>query len=700
MRIRYCRLVAGALAGCTVFGSGTQAAEIKHLDEFDLSAMSCGMGVQAQARRSILGKPLRLGDTTYERGVGTHSESLMLFRADGKVAAFDAVVGIDQETQEYPASWRTGKNWGSCSFRVYADGRKVCDSGVIKEKDAPKPLHADLTGAKWILLECSDGGFWAGYLCGHGDWADARFTCEDGATLEPVKDDPLLEQWGNLTPPEPLEPRINGAAVWGVRPGHPVIYRVPVSGKRPVTVTVEGLPPGLRFNRENNTIEGLAPAAGDYPLVFGAKNAEGKAERTFTLKVGEKIALTPPMGWNSWNIYGGGVTDERVRATARGMHASGLADHGWAYVNIDDWWMKNKGERGKGKPEHDGPARDAEGRLIPQAKFPDMKALADYVHGFGLKIGIYSSPGATTCGGCEGSLDHEMIDAQTWADWGIDYLKHDWCGYGKVFAAETKGRKPTVDDYAKPYRLMSKCLRSQNRDIVHAFCQYGMGDVQSWGEEAGAQVWRSWGDLKDNWTCVLNATESYAEAYKFTRPGFWCDPDMMVVGYLDTDFGMHESFLSNNEQYTHMSLWCLLNAPLLLGCDLNRMSDFTKNLLMNDEVLAVNQDTLGRQAGRIHHDDETDIWWRPLEEGSSVAGIVNRCPFKRTITFTFSEAGLSGEFRIRDLWRQKCLGLHRDKVALEVPGHATFMIKLIAPDCVHCEERRAWQETDAGQKAP
>ena len=317
-----------------------------------------------------------------------------------------------------------------------------------------------------------------------------------------------------------------------------------------------------------------------------------------------------------------------------------------------------------------------------------MKALGDYIHSLGLKYGIYSSPGETTCGGCEGSLGHEAIDAKTWADWGVDYLKHDWCSYGKVFSRETKGRKPTVDDYAKPYRLMSKCLRAQNRDILHAFCQYGMGDVQSWGEEAGAQVWRSWGDLKDNWTCVLNATESYAEAYKFTRPGFWCDPDMMVIGYLDTDFGMHESFLSNNEQYTHMSLWCLLNAPLLLGCDLGRMSDFTKGLVMNDEILAINQDALGRQAGRVAHDEATDVWWRPLANGDSAYGVVNRRPFSRKIVVRFADAGLAeGEYDVRDLWRQQDLGRFRGEIEVEVPGHATAVLRLKSV-CTHCESRK------------
>ncbi len=671
----------GTLAALGVCAALSCAAdEVKWLDEMDLGAMSCGMAKTAQARKSVLGKPLRLGDKTYERGVGTHSESVIVLRSDGRVKAFDAVVGVDRETQEYPPSWRTGKNWGSCSFRIYADGKKVCDSGVIKEKDAPKTIHADLAGAKWILLECTDGGHWAGYLCGHGDWADARFTCADEASLTPSRNDPLVAQLGVLTPPESPAPSINGAAVWGVRPGHEILYRIPVSGARPMTVSVQGkggkLPDGLVFDADRRILSGRIAQPGNYDLVITAHNASGEVRRDFTLKVGEKITLTPPMGWNSWNIYASAVTDELVRKTARGMHESGLAEHGWSYVNIDDWWMKNKGAGGKGNPNHDGPARDAQGRMIPQAKFPDMKALADYVHSLGLKLGIYSSPGATTCGGCEGSLGHEAIDARTWAEWGIDYLKHDWCSYGGVFNEATKGRKPTVDDYAKPYRLMTKCLREQSRDIVHAFCQYGMGDVQSWGEDAGAQVWRSWGDLKDNWTCVLNATESYADAWKFTRPGFWCDPDMMVLGYLNTDFGMHDSFLSRNEQYTHMSLWCLLNAPLLLGCDLNHIDDFTRNLLVNDEIIAVNQDAMGRQARRVYHDDGTDIWLRPMSDGTYVAGIVNRLPFAERKTFAFASAGLAGSFVLRDLWRRCDLGTFKDAWSVEVPGHATTVVRL------------------------
>jgi len=665
------------MAGCCFIDRDAMPeAGVKHLDEFDLATMTCGLHKRPQKNASLNGKALRLGDRTYLRGVGTHTESVMFFEANGLVDSFDAVVGIDREVLDFPASWRTRKNWGSALFRVYADGKLVADSGELKEKDAPKALHASLAGAKIIVLECTSGGHWAGYLTSQGDWCDAKFTYRAGAVLKPYRG-PLDRQWGILTPAPRAAPAINGAAVWGVRPGHAVLWRVPVSGARPRTIAVEGLPKGLRFNPANQAIEGFAPdRAGDIPLVIRAENAAGKAERVVTLKVGEKIALTPPMGWNSWNIYASAITDAKVRDTARGMVESGLADHGWSYVNIDDWWMKNAACAKKGDPVHAGPVRDAAGRFLPNANFPDMKALCDYVHGLGLKIGIYSSPGATTCGGCEGSLGHERTDAETWAAWGIDYLKHDWCSYGKVFDAETKGRKPTVDDYAKPYRLMSQALRAQKRDIVHAFCQYGMGDVQFWGEEAGAQVWRSAGDLKDNWPTLLDATGRYADAWKNTRPGFWCDPDMMVLGYLNTDFGMHETFLTPNEQYTHMSLWCLLNAPLLLGCDLNHMSDFTKALLMNDEILAVNQDVLGRQAARVHHDDETDVWERPLSDGSRVLGVVNRRPFLRTVKIDFVEAKLPGTWKVRDLWRQDDLGTFTDSFEWEIPGHATLVLKL------------------------
>jgi len=683
------RSVIAALAG--ILALTVLSGEVRYLDEMNLDAMSCGMRLRPVRNLSVKQKPMRLGSATnvFARGVGTHVESTLVLESDGKVEAFDAIVGIDWAANEYPKSWDTGHNWGGVEFRVYADGEIVADSGVIKPNGQPKKLHVPLSGKRTIVLEATDCGDWAGYRFGHADWAEARFTCGNGAVLKPHSNKELTRQLGILTPPEKETPQINGAPFFGVRPGHEFLYRLPVSGKRPMQFAATGLPTGAVFDAKKGILSGKVDAAGDYAISFTAENALGKVTKVFTLKVGDTISLTPPMGWNHWNLHGAGIRPEHVKAAADGMVRSGLADHGWSYVNIDDGWNR-KPDAKTADPAIAPPTRNPDGTVRPNARFADMKGLADYVHALGLKIGLYSSPGSTTCGGFEGSYGHELADAKSYADWGFDYLKYDWCSYGTVFGRETKGRAATVDDYAKPYRTMSAALLKQNRDIIHAFCQYGMGDVQTWGREAGAQVWRSHGDLKDAWMAVVKAVDSYGDtAWKYTGPGFWCDPDMLVVGYLSTDKGLHDSDLSPNEQYTHITLWCMLNAPLLLGCDLNRIDAFTRGLLVNDEVLAVHQDALGRTARRTVHDEKTDVWTRPLADGSYAVAVVNRFPFTRQIYLGFAAAGFEpvkrpncncdGEnvFEVRDLWRQRDLGVMTDGFALDLPGHATALYRLI-----------------------
>lgn len=658
-------------------------AKTVYLDEFPLESMSCGMRLRPKANQCVLGGFIRMGspDNVFGRGVGTHVESAMVFESDGKTSAFDATVGIDWAANEHPKRWDTGRNWGGAIFRVYADGRIVAESGIIKPQGMPSKLHADISGARMIVLEAADCGDWAGYRFGHADWADAFFTTAEDAVLRPHPDKALTEQLGRLTPQDSDEPRINGPSCFGVRPGREFFYRLPVSGKRPISYCLaSGVPSGVAFDAETGTLSGRVAESGTYHLRFAVSNAYGSAERDFVLKIGNDICLTPPMGWNSWNIHNEWVADSHVRAAARGMVESGLADHGWCYVNIDDGWTL--------KPSEAEKVRNADGTIIPNKKFPDMKALANYVHAMGLKAGIYSSPGEKTCGGFAGSLGYEHKDAEIYSAWGFDYLKYDWCSYSKVFAMEIEGRKATVDDYAKPYRKMTELLKAQNRDIVHAFCQYGMGDVQSWGREAGAQVWRSHGDLKDSWGAVMKAVDSYGDtAWKYTGPGFWCDPDMLVVGYLHTDKGMHWTDLTHNEQYTHFTLWCMLNAPLLLGCDLNKLDDFTKGLLANDEVLSVNQDSLGRTARRVVHKEDVDVWVRSIVGDAYAVAVVNRFPFTRELELDFSEIGLPRQAWVKDLWRQKCLGLHSEKVKFSIPGHASMMVKVV-DDCLGCDSKR------------
>lgn len=669
--------VLGAALGVAFAG---YAAETHYLDELDLDTMSCGLRLRPAKNLSVRQKPLRLGgaDRVFARGVGTHVESVLILEADGRVEAFDATVGIDWAANEYPASFDTGKNWGGASFRVYADGELVADSGVIKPQDQPRQLHAALSGARTIVLEATDCGQCFGYRFGHADWADARFTCAPGAVLKPHSDRLLSQQLGILTPPVPDVPRINGPAVFGARSGKAFLHRIPVSGVRPMKLTVEGLPPGVTFDAEKGVLAGRVANVGEVKLRVTAENARGRADRAISLVIGDKLALTPPMGWNHWNVYGTAVRPAHIRAAAEGLVRSGLADHGWCYVNIDDGWARRPKTRPGQDPAVAPPTRNPDGTIRPNARFADMKGLVDYVHSLGLKAGIYSSPGPRTCAEFEGSDGHVEQDAATYAAWGFDYLKYDWCSYGVVFHREVVGRDGTADDFAKPYRLMSAALHTQDRDIIHAFCQYGMRNVWEWAREAGAQSWRSHGDLQDDWKGVVKEVESCAKlAWKFTGPGCWCDPDMLVVGYLNNNKGLHASDLTPNEQYTHMTLWCMLGAPLLLGCDLTRLDAFTRSLLVNDEVLAVHQDALGRPARRVAHDEKTDVWTRPLADGTVAVAVVNWCPFARKVRLDFAQAGLkSGPAAIRDLWRQRDLGRHSSGLTLDLPPHAPAFLRL------------------------
>lgn len=695
-------LAALLACGCAIEGDRPDAealvTNVAFVDKFDLSGATCGMGKRVRACQSVDGHPLTVGGVQYKSGFGTHPESAILFRADGKVLAFDALVAIDDDA----ATAGSGKSYGKpmAEFRVWADGRVVWSSGELKLGQKPVEAHVDLAGAREIVLETTGCGEWSAFDATNADWLDARFTCEGRAKLEVVKDATLTRQLGILTPPEKAEPQINGADIWGVRPGHPVIFRVATSGERPIKFSAKNLPDGVTLD-EKGVLRGTAPLkGGDYDIEVTAENAKGKATRTIRLAVGDTIALTPPLGWNSWNTLCYRLTQEKAMAAAKAMDASGLADHGWAYINLDDWWeMNNSGcprvESRKqdfgGREDVIGPARDANGKIIPNRSFPDMKGLTDYIHSLGLKAGLYSSPGPLTCGRCEGSYGHELQDAESWAEWGFDYVKYDWCTYGDIFKKETEGvsEEDRIKAYAKPYRLMNECLKKQNRDILYSFCQYGMGHAELWAREAGANCWRSWGDLKDAWHWMELALEGRIGAdnyWKYNGPGCWADPDMMIVGQQFSFGSDHPTYLTPNEQYTHVSLWAMVGSPLLIGCDLTTLDDFTKNLLMNDEVIAVSQDRLGKTARRIRHTDAESVWTRPLSKGFTAVALVNRYPFAREIKVSFAELGLSGECWVKDLWRQKCEGKHSGFYVAEVPAHATKLVKMRPKDCPKCDD--------------
>lgn len=403
----------------------------------------------------------------------------------------------------------------------------------------------------------------------------------------------------SLTPPAPPTPRINGPSVYGERPGNPFLYTIPATGDRPMLFSAEGLPDGLKLNRDNGQITGSVATAGNYTVKLTAENAVGKATRKFTINIGETIALTPPMGWNSWNSWAGTVDMAKVKRAAQLMVEKGLINHGWTYVNIDDTWQ---GQRTG--PDH---------ALQANEKFPDMKSLTDELHQMGLKAGIYSTPWITSYAGyaggssdsTEGAWSSDTMrggeyhrygansfadtDAKQFADWGFDYLKYDWY--------------PNEVPYVE---AMSKALRASGRDIIYSLSNSArMADADEL--EKLANSWRTTGDITDTWGRGSQGYNHGIGEIGFLQdnwahhagPGHWNDPDMLVVGYVSVGASIHPTRLTPDEQYTHISLWCLLSAPLLIGCDLDRLDDFTLGLLTNDEVLAIDQDSLGQQARQV-----------------------------------------------------------------------------------------------------
>ena len=464
-----------------------------------------------------------------------------------------------------------------------------------------------------------------------------------------------------LTPPAPATPRYNGPLVFGVRPGSPVIFRLAFSGEKPMEYAVEGLPEGVTLDPDKGVLSGSVARPGNYPLVLIARNGIGEARAEFTLKVGSQIALTPPMGWNSWNCWGLSVSQEKVMSSAAALINRGLADYGYAYINIDDAW--------------EAAERAPDGRIVTNEKFPDIKGLGDWLHANGLKMGIYSSPGDRTCGGYLGTLDHELQDAETWNEWGVDYLKYDWCGYSKVFNPD---RDHSVAAYARPYMKMQQYLRQQPRDIFYSLCQYGMADVWTWGHAVDANSWRTTGDITDTWASLSRiGFEQQAGLDPYAGPGHWNDPDMLVVGKVGWSNNLRDSRLTPDEQYTHISLWSLLAANMLIGCDIAQIDDFTFNLLCNNEVNAVNQDILGKQAHQDVIEDGMQIWSRDLYDGGKAVGIFNLNDESVPVDLggCLGKIYIDGVDTVRDLWRQKDIPT---KGTYIIPPHGVLYVKVKA----------------------
>ena len=651
-----CAILIIQLLGCASIRKSDKPARTVWLSSLNLEKMTAGWGTPKKDK-SVQNKTLTIAGRTFEKGVGTHAPSMMHVDLKNSCRSFSAWIGVDDEVNG---------NIGSVRFRIYGDGRLLFNSGVLRAGEPAKKVDIDLTGCKTLTLSVDPAGDDTSY--DHADWADAAFIVA-GEDPDAIDAPVYKEEKVILTPKPGPEPRINGPKLYGCRPGRPFIYRIPCTGRRPIRFSADNLPPTLELDATTGIITGTAPAkAGEYPVSLKAASRHGSSQRAFTIVVGDTLALTPPMGWNSWYIHYNRITEQHMRNAADSMIDSGMADAGYMYVNIDDCWMKQRG---------DEPYRDADKAVLPNDKFPYIKGMVDYIHGKGLRAGIYISPGPWTCAGYVGSYQHEQIDAEKFAEWGFDFLKYDWCSYTDVATGEGAER------LQMPYRKMGEILPRLDRDIVFNLCQYGMGDVWTWAGEVGGNCWRTTGDLGLAGGADLpgfyHIGLSNARHWQYAMPGQWNDPDYILIGWVGDAHKQAEgrpTSLTPNEQYSYMSMWCLMAAPLIFSGDMDKLDEFTLNVLCNAEVIEVDQDPLGRQAPIIAQTDEYFIMAKDMEDGSKAVGLFNTTEIATNIAVAWKDLGIVGPHRVRDLWRQKNLGTYKNCFEAKVPRHGVLLVRI------------------------
>jgi alpha-galactosidase len=485
-----------------------------------------------------------------------------------------------------------------------------------------------------------------------------------------------------LTPKPVKEPKINSAKVFGATPGNPFLYTIAASGERPMQFSAENLPEGLALDTTTGIIIGKVTKRGSYQVTLHAENKFGKASKNLKIVIGDTIALTPAIGWNGWNSWARNIDQEKVIASANAMIDMGLINHGWTYINIDDAWQGKRGGKYNA--------------IQPNEKFPDFKGMIDQIHSKGLKTGIYSTPWITSYAGyCGGSSDfedgafpdslvtnkraHRRVgkysfeenDAWQFAEWGIDYLKYDW--RIELSSAER----------------MSAALKKSGRDILYSLSNSAPFDFAAdWGRVAN--VWRTGPDIRDSWLSLYISAFTIDKWAPFAGPGHWNDPDMLIVGNVTTGTDLHPTRLTPDEQYSHVSLFSLLSAPLLIGCPIEQLDDFTLGLLTNDEVIEINQDPLGKPGRLVAEKNGIQTWVKPLEDGSVAVGLFNTANYGETpqsffrwgdesstpFTFEFSKVGMNGKWKLRDVWRQKDLGEFEQEFQTEIPHHGVILLKM------------------------
>jgi alpha-galactosidase len=620
----------------------------------------------AQAKMSTSGDSIQLLGKRYQHGVGVQSTSILYFLMEGKAKQFTATIGVDDKSAKELA----------VEFFVIGDKKILFQSGTMKLGDAPKQVSVSLDGIQRLgLLVLPKEEMQRS----HTNWANAQFVMLGNSLPKNI---PNSDEKYILTPPVAKAPRINSPKVFGARPGNPFLFTVVATGEAPIKYSVSNLPKGLSIDSKTGIITGVLNSKASYAVTMKASNKYGKTEKPLLIKIGDTISLTPPIGWNGWNSWAREIDKEKVVASAKAMVSMGLSSHGWTYINIDDAWQ---GQRG-GKYN----------AIQANEKFPDFKKMIDEIHGMGLKLGVYSTPWISSYAGYPGGSSNfengaypdsirankrayrytgkyrfEKEDARQMAEWGVDYLKYDW----------------RID--VKAAEAMSVAIRNAGRDIIYSLSNSApFSNVQDWVRLA--EAWRTGPDIRDSWQSLYVSAFTLDKWGPYGGPGHWNDPDMMILGNVTTGAKLHPTRLTADEQYSHVSLFSLLAAPLLIGCPIEQLDAFTLNLLTNDEVIEIDQDPLGKSARLVLEENDVQVWLKPLENGAYALGMFNINGFRKTPQSYFrwgdeqpkqyeldlNKIGLKGKWLVRDVWKQKNLGSFQTTIQNSIRHHGVVMLKL------------------------
>lgn len=637
------------------------------LDDLDVKKYSEGIQ-SVVTKTNMRGDSMLINRKHYKHGIGVESTSVIPFYIKGQATSFSCIIGADDKANKLIP----------LTFFILGDGKILYQSPEMIQGDPAISVEVDLKGIQRMGLLVTGRG--SGYPKNLGNWANPKITLTKGFLPEKIPNN------GNryiLTPPSSPKPRINSPALYGATPGNPVFYTIFASGQKPMEFDASNLPKSLTIDKKTGIITGKINQRGNYKVTLQAKNALGIAKKTLEIKIGDTISLTPPIGWNGWNSWARLIDQGKVMASAKAMVNKGLKDHGWAYINIDDAWQGSRGGKYNG--------------IQANEKFPSFAAMVDSVHSMGLKVGLYSSAHITTYAGYVGGSSpiptgilpdsiknnkrawrfvgpykFDENDAKQWADWGIDYLKYDW----RIEVPST-------------IRMQQALLKS-GRDIHFSISNSApFANASDWAKLTNS--FRTGPDIRDSWTSLFISAFTLDKWAPFGGHGHWLDPDMMIIGNVTTGSQMHPTRLTPDEQYSHVSIFSLLAAPLLIGCPIEQLDDFTLGLLTNDEIIEVNQDPLGISARLVQEKNGVQVWKKPLSDGSFALGFFYTEEFGKTpqtyfhwenekpIAFTvdLNSLGLTKNYQLRDVWQQKNLGKIKNQISMTIPHHGVKFYKLI-----------------------